>query len=97
MVAVAAFGSQMVSYVRARAEALGIPMTTGRAQRPERYVLLGFGSVLAGIAGHLGCGGGRPGHGILSACVVLLAAASVGTAIERTRHAAAAVGRREPP
>jgi len=97
VVAVAAFGSQMVSYVRARAEALGVPMTTGRAQRPERYVLLGFGSVLAGIAGHLACGGGRPGRGILSACIVLLAAAAIWTAIERTRRAVAAVGRREPP
>jgi CDP-diacylglycerol--glycerol-3-phosphate 3-phosphatidyltransferase len=97
VVAVAAFGSQMVSYVRARAEALGTPMNTGRAQRPERYVLLGFGSVLAGIAGHLACGGGRPGHGILSACLVLLAGGSIWTAVERTRHAVAALGRSEAP
>lgn len=98
VVAFAAFGSQMVSYVRARAEALGIPMTTGRAQRPERYVLLGFGSVLAGIVGHLTCvGGGRPGHGILSACLVLLAAGSVWTAIERTHQARTALGRKDAP
>ena len=97
VVVLAAFGSQMVSYVRARAEALGVPMTTGRAQRPERYVLLGFGSVLAGIVGHLTCAGGRPGHGILSACLVLLAGSSLWTAIERTQHAAAALGRRGAP
>lgn len=88
VVALAAVASQMVSYVRARAEGLGVAMATGRAQRPERYVLLGFGSVLAGIGGHLACVvTGRPGFGILTACVVVLAAVSTWTAIERTRHA----------
>jgi hypothetical protein len=67
-------------------------MATGRAQRPERYVLLGFGSVLAGIAGHLTCRlADRPGHGVLSACLVVLAAASTWTAVERARHAARAL------
>jgi CDP-diacylglycerol--glycerol-3-phosphate 3-phosphatidyltransferase len=90
VVALAAFGSQMVSYVRARAEALGVDMATGRAQRPERYVLLGFGSVGAGIVGHLTCvASGRVGHGVLSACLLVLAAVSVWTAIERARHAGA--------
>lgn len=97
VVAVAAFGSQMVSYVRARAEGLGVAMGTGRAQRPERYVLLGFGSVLAGIVGHLGCPQGRPGHGVLSACVIALAVASVWTSLERGRHAARALGPGDTP
>jgi CDP-diacylglycerol--glycerol-3-phosphate 3-phosphatidyltransferase len=92
IVAVAAFGSQMVSYVRARAEGLGVTMGTGRAQRPERYVLLGFGSVFAGIVGHLTCPQGRPGHGALSACVIALAAASVWTSLERSRDAARSLG-----
>lgn len=94
VVALAAFGSQMVSYVRARAEGLGIAMATGRAQRPERYVLLGFGSVLSGLVGHLTClATGRPGHGILSACLVVLAGVSVWTALERGRHAATVLRR----
>ena len=94
VVALAAFGSQMVSYVRARAEALGLPMATGRAQRPERYLLLGAGSVLSGLVGHLTClATGRPGHGILSACLIVLAAVSVWTAIERASYAAAALRR----
>ena len=93
-VAAAAFGSQMVSYVRARAEGLGVAMATGRAQRPERYVLLGFGSVLSGLVGHLTClATGRPGHGILSACLVVLALVSVWTAVERAGYAAAALRR----
>jgi CDP-diacylglycerol--glycerol-3-phosphate 3-phosphatidyltransferase len=92
IVALAAFGSQMVSYVRARAEGLGIAMDSGRAQRPERYVLLGFGSVLAGIVGHLTCvATGRPGHGVLSGCLVVLAVVSARTATDRTRRAAAAL------
>jgi phosphatidylglycerophosphate synthase len=89
VVALAAFGSQMVSYVRARGEGLGIAMTTGRAQRPERYVLLGFGSVLAGIVGHLFCPvTGGTGRDVLAAFVVALAVVSVATAIERSRHGA---------
>jgi phosphatidylglycerophosphate synthase len=89
VVALAGFASQMVSYVRARGEGLGLAMATGRAQRPERYVLLGFGSILAGIVGHLACPyTGRPGRGLLSVSLVLLAAISTWTAIERTRRAA---------
>jgi CDP-diacylglycerol--glycerol-3-phosphate 3-phosphatidyltransferase len=92
VVVLAAFGSQMVSYVRARAEGLGLPLATGRAQRPERYVFLGFGSVLAGIVGHLTClATGRPGHGLLSVGLCVLAALSVWTAVERTGRAIAAL------
>src|SRR5262249_52435698 len=54
-VALAAFASQMVSYVRARAEGLGLDLTSGRAQRPERYVILGFGAWVSGLVGHLLC------------------------------------------
>jgi CDP-diacylglycerol--glycerol-3-phosphate 3-phosphatidyltransferase len=38
---VAIVGSLMVSYVRARAEGLGVSMTDGLFTRPERVVLLG--------------------------------------------------------
>ncbi len=42
-------GSIMVSYVRARAEALGIECKVGIMQRPERVVLLALGTILTGI------------------------------------------------
>lgn len=40
----ATMGAQMVSYTRARAEAVGVTGKVGIMQRPERYVFLGFGS-----------------------------------------------------
>jgi CDP-diacylglycerol--glycerol-3-phosphate 3-phosphatidyltransferase len=39
-------GSLMVSYVRARAEALGFECKVGIMQRPERIVYIGFGAVM---------------------------------------------------
>jgi CDP-diacylglycerol--glycerol-3-phosphate 3-phosphatidyltransferase len=65
----AAGGALMVSYTRARAEALGIPCKVGLMQRPERVVGLGVGAML----------------GLKALVVVLsaLAALSVLTAIER--------------
>ena len=49
VILVAAAGSLMVSYTRAKAEALGIPCTVGLMQRAERVVLLGLGSALFGL------------------------------------------------
>lgn len=43
--AVAIGGSVMVSYIRARAEGLGLECKVGLMQRPERVVFLGFGAV----------------------------------------------------
>jgi CDP-diacylglycerol--glycerol-3-phosphate 3-phosphatidyltransferase len=40
--------SQMVSYIRARAEALGVDCKVGFMSRPERLVGLGIGFVLSG-------------------------------------------------
>ena len=95
-VAVAAFGSIMVSYTRARAEGLGIELRLGSAQRPERYVILGFGAWLSDLVAHLTCGvSGRPTHAVLAVAVVVLAALSVWTAVERTRHAFRALAERE--
>ena len=42
-------GSLMVSYMRARAEGLGISCTMGLMQRPERVVILGFGAIFSSI------------------------------------------------
>lgn len=43
-----ATGSMMVSYIRARAEALGMECKTGLFQRPERVLILGLGSMVVG-------------------------------------------------
>ena len=45
----ALIGSLMVSYVRSRAEGLGIECKVGIMQRPARIVLLGAGSMFTGI------------------------------------------------
>ena len=42
-------GSMMVSYTRARGEAIGISCTHGMMQRPERIVYLGVGSIFSPI------------------------------------------------
>jgi phosphatidylinositol phosphate synthase len=88
VVAVAAFGSLMVSYTRARAEGLGLELRVGGTQRPERFVILGFGGWLSDLTGHLACGLGGPRTDVvLEAAVVLLAVLSSWTALMRGRHA----------
>jgi len=97
-VAVAGFASIMVSYTRARAAGLGVELRLGSAQRPERYVILGFGAWLSDLGAHLTCGlSGGPTHAVLATAVVLLALVSVWTAIERTRHAFRALAGRDVP
>ena len=44
-------GSIMVSYVRARAEGLGLECKVGLMQRPERVVLTSLGALFCGIFG----------------------------------------------
>jgi CDP-diacylglycerol--glycerol-3-phosphate 3-phosphatidyltransferase len=91
-VALACFGSLMVSYTRARAEGLGIQLSLGRAQRPERYVILGCGAWSSDLVAHLGCGlVGHPTQVVLVGAVVALAALSTWTAFERARLALAAL------
>lgn len=46
---IALIGSMMVSYVRARAEGLGIECKGGLMQRPERVVTIGLFALLCGI------------------------------------------------
>lgn len=46
VVILAMVGSLMVSYTRAKAEALGVECKVGAMQRPERVVLLGVGGLL---------------------------------------------------
>jgi phosphatidylinositol phosphate synthase len=81
-VLVALFGSLMVSYARARAEALGAECQVGLVQRPERYVILGGGSIVGVLVAHLTC---NPAHGtaLLAASIVGVAALASVTALQR--------------
>ena len=47
---IALIGSMMVSYVRARAEGLGIECKGGLMQRPERVVTIGLFAILCGVS-----------------------------------------------
>ncbi|MFD0764686.1 CDP-alcohol phosphatidyltransferase family protein [Mucilaginibacter lutimaris] len=47
---IALIGSMMVSYVRARAEGLGVDAKGGLMQRPERVVTIGLFAIFCGIA-----------------------------------------------
>ncbi|MBK9109182.1 MAG: CDP-alcohol phosphatidyltransferase family protein [Saprospiraceae bacterium] len=46
---VAMIGSMMVSYIRARAEGLGISCSDGLMQRPERIITLGISGIICGL------------------------------------------------
>ena len=65
-------GSVMVSYVRARAEALGFNCKVGIMQRPERVVYIGFGAVF-----HLAA---------LSFAILMIAVFANVTAVQRIYH-----------
>jgi CDP-diacylglycerol--glycerol-3-phosphate 3-phosphatidyltransferase len=79
-VALALGGSLLVSYTRARGEALGVAVQGGWMQRPERVVLLILGALAESAAA--GRPGWRPGAA-LAATPALLAAGTVGTALYR--------------
>src|ERR1700744_1135505 len=49
---IALIGSMMVSYVRARAEGLGIECKGGLMQRPERIVTIGLCAILCGVSSY---------------------------------------------
>ena len=48
-VLLALLGGLIVSYTRARAEGLGAVCRVGLLQRPERYVILGFGTIFGAL------------------------------------------------
>jgi CDP-diacylglycerol--glycerol-3-phosphate 3-phosphatidyltransferase len=78
-VVVAACASLMVSYTRARAEALGVECKVGIANRPVRVVILSIGLVFAR--------GASIGHfELLKAAVYVLAVLSVVTVVQRIWH-----------
>ena len=78
-VVVAVLASLMVSYTRARAEALGVECKVGIATRPVRVVILSIGLVLAR--------GASLGHfSLLAPAVYVLAALSLFTVAQRIWH-----------
>ena len=77
-VVVSVLASLMVSYTRARAEALGVQCTVGLATRAVRCVILSAGLVLAA--------GTIPGVDLLAPAVYLLAAVSSLTVVQRVAH-----------
>lgn len=81
--------SLLVSYTRARAEALGVECKVGIAARAERILLLGIPSL------GFGAGPWRPGV-LLFWIVVVLAIVSAITVIQRVAHVAR-VARGAPP
>ena len=101
VVLAASLGSVMVSYARARGEALGVDVNVGTMQRPERVFYLGLAMVLAPIIEM------TVGHGIFPAmtlvAVVLawLAVSTNLTALARIRHTMSRLAtpprREEPP
>jgi CDP-diacylglycerol--glycerol-3-phosphate 3-phosphatidyltransferase len=54
---IALIGSMMVSYVRARAEGLGIECKNGLMQRPERIIIIAVSGIICGIVS--ACNGGN--------------------------------------
>src|SRR5690349_24595542 len=49
---IALIGSMMVSYIRARAEGLGVEVKGGLMQRPERVVTIGVSALACGITAY---------------------------------------------
>jgi CDP-diacylglycerol--glycerol-3-phosphate 3-phosphatidyltransferase len=75
-VVVAVLASLMVSYTRARAEALGVACKVGLATRPVRVVILSIGLVFAR-------GAGLGNFSLLAPAVYVLAALSAFTVLQR--------------
>jgi CDP-diacylglycerol---glycerol-3-phosphate 3-phosphatidyltransferase len=76
---IAVVGSYMVSYTRARAEALGVSGKAGIASRAVRVVILSAGLVFA--AGEL-----VPDFDLLEPAIYVMAALTVFTALQRVFH-----------
>ena len=79
MCVVAVLGSLMVSYTRARAEALGVECKVGIATRPVRVVILSIGLVFAK-------GAGIDNFELLAPSIYALAALTTFTAGQRVWH-----------
>jgi CDP-diacylglycerol--glycerol-3-phosphate 3-phosphatidyltransferase len=72
MILLALMGSVLTSYARARAEGIGVECKVGVMERPERIALLALGLIA--------------GYRFLMAVMILLAATSLFTVVQRVRH-----------
>jgi CDP-diacylglycerol--glycerol-3-phosphate 3-phosphatidyltransferase len=79
MCVVAVLGSLMVSYTRARAEALGVECKVGLATRPVRVVILSVGLIFAK-------GAGLGDFELLAPAVYVVAALTIFTTFQRVWH-----------
>ena len=79
MCVVVVLGSLMVSYTRARAEALGVECTVGVATRPVRVVILSIGLVFAKGAGVFD-------FELLAPAIYAMAALTAFTVVQRVWH-----------
>jgi CDP-diacylglycerol---glycerol-3-phosphate 3-phosphatidyltransferase len=79
MCVVAVLGSLMVSYTRARAEALGVECKVGLATRPVRVVLLSIGLIFAK-------GAGIGDFELLAPAIYVVAALTIFTVFQRVWH-----------
>jgi CDP-diacylglycerol---glycerol-3-phosphate 3-phosphatidyltransferase len=79
MCVVAVLGSLMVSYTRARAEALGVECKVGLATRPVRVVILSIGLIFAK-------GAGLGDFSLLAPAVYAIAALTIVTTFQRVWH-----------
>ncbi len=79
MCVVAVLGSLMVSYTRARAEALGVECKVGLATRPVRVVILSIGLIFAK-------GAGLGDFELLAPAVYAIAALTIFTTFQRVLH-----------
>jgi phosphatidylglycerophosphate synthase len=92
MTALAVSASLLVSYTRARGEALGVECKGGLMQRAERLVTLALAAWLEGVA--VNVLGWRPTT-VVAGAVTLIGVLSLGTAIYRTVVIASELRRRD--
>ncbi|MCM1355519.1 MAG: CDP-alcohol phosphatidyltransferase family protein [Staphylococcus sp.] len=83
---VALVGSIMVSYVRARAEGLGLECKVGFMQRPERVVVTTIGALATGITGMCVNPEDFDAINVLIVCMTIIAIFANITAFARINH-----------
>jgi phosphatidylglycerophosphate synthase len=94
---IASLGSIMVSYTRARGEALGVQVNIGTMQRPERLFYLGVISGLSPIVETLFGHGALPPFVPVVVALGLLGASANFTAVRRIMHTLARLDGRSQP
>lgn len=87
LVLAALFGSMLVSYVRSKAESIGIPCSVGRFQRAERLFYIGSGAALSPILTSIIEADREPTHWLAVATLGFIAFGANGTAGYRILYA----------